>query len=345
MTHPLLIPTLERLLSVKRPYGGRGEGAAVLDMFRLAPPRALSWVDGAGNLHVDMRETDKHRTLFIAHMDTMHKNDGLNSFTLQKETGMYFATDDVLGADDGAGASILACLMQAIPAYYVFCRGEERGGVGSKYIAEHFPKLLGRMDRAIAFDRRGSSDIITHQSGSRCASDEFGEALSTALNDQGLLYMPCDGGVYTDTAEFVDLIPECTNISCGYQFEHSNKEQLNGEYLKALCAAALNVQWDDLPVVRDPSIDEDFDLPFFNNVLKFSKTDWESEVEEAVGSALDNDPRALMKLVAKDMKLPIERLDSTLFEAHELVWHIDRSSCWDDVIVSLAESCSDEMVH
>jgi len=33
--------------------------------------------------------------------------------------------------------------------------------------------------------------------------------------------------VYTDTAEFTDIIPECTNRSVGYAREHTQEESLD----------------------------------------------------------------------------------------------------------------------
>ena len=130
---------------------------------------------------------------------------------------------------------------------------------GATYVAEHDADLLREFDRAIAFDRRGVSDVITHQGYGRCCSDVFGEALSDALNYQSfdkLLYMPSDAGVYTDTAEFVDIIPECTNISCGYMYEHSDREELDVDHLVALANSVCRIDWDALPTDRDPSVKE-----------------------------------------------------------------------------------------
>lgn len=351
----LLIPTLERLIGTKRPHGGRGEGAAILLMYDLAPAGARCFIDTAGNLHVDLRDNKAHRTLFVAHVDTVHREDGPNAFILATD-GMYFASGAPLGADDGAGCAILACLMQSVPAYYLFCRGEERGGVGSSSVATNFPKMLAQFDRAIAFDRRGGSDVITYQSCGRCCSDTFGEALSTALNDEGLLYMPCDGGVYTDTAEFTDIIPECTNISCGYLNEHSDKEQLDGAYLKLLAQAALNIAWDSLPTERDPTLVEE---DFFSALTRYphaiptkldgwkqkipQSTDWEDELEEAFGEALDGNPDCLMRIVAKEMNTTTLRLDPTLFEPQEIAWYVDSKECWDDVLYELIDNI--EVVH
>ena len=113
--------------------------------------------------------------------------------------------------------------------------------------------LLMEFDRAIAFDRKGLGDVITHQGWSRCCSDEFAQALAHALTTDTMWMLPDDTGVYTDTAEFVDLIPECTNISVGYSGAHGPQESLNVAYLERLADAATQIDWDALPTTRDPA--------------------------------------------------------------------------------------------
>lgn len=332
----MLTAVLERMLRVKRPHTGKGEGAALAWLHRsVVPFEAKTWIDGIGNLHIDMREHGGNRTLFIAHVDTMHRVDGDNDFTLKD--GVYAAKGDVLGADDGAGVAILSVLMQSIPAYYIFCRGEERGGVGSRYLAKEYPEVLSQFDRAIAFDRRGFSDVITHQFCGRCCSDGFAEALSDQLNDQGLLYMPCDTGVFTDTANFVDLIPECTNISCGYDYEHSDREHLDGGYLQDLCNAALKVDWDALPVTRRPG-EDDFDEPV-NAITGFpiAQTPEEEDIEAACYAAIDGYPEELMDMVGWRISTSGWRLDDSLFESSEVMAIISYCGTWTEVIETLAD--------
>ena len=104
--------------------------------------------------------------------------------------------------------------------------------------------------------------MITHQGWGRCASDEFGQALADALNatdaDGGLFFLPDDTGVYTDTAEFIAIIPECTNLSVGYNSNHGDKETLDMVFFEQLARAVLIVDWDALPTKRDPSaVDEE----------------------------------------------------------------------------------------
>jgi len=56
-------------------------------------------------------------------------------------------------------------------------------------------------------------------------------------------------------------VPECSNLSIGYAREHSTFETLDIEYLEALIARLCAIDWEALPVVRDPlAADDEFDL-------------------------------------------------------------------------------------
>lgn len=255
---------LRRLLSVRRPYGSRAEGQVITDLvhqFGAVFQHSSMHVDAAGNLHLDVRG-GRSTTLFVAHVDTAHRTEGANVFDDSKP--MWTADGKhPLGADDGAGVALIATMaLYGVPGYYVFTRGEERGGRGARHLAQEQYDLLAQFDRAIAFDRRDTVSVITHQGMGRCCSDLFAEALSTAFNDRGLLFMPDDTGVYTDTAEFVEVIPECTNVSVGYYNEHTGKESLDTDHLRDLLRACLFVDWESLPTSRDPlDEDDEYDTP------------------------------------------------------------------------------------
>lgn len=255
--HETMMKTLRFALSMRRPHGGSNEMLLLAYLSQLDPANAF--FDDCGNLHLDRRTSRKHRTLFVAHVDTVHRTNGPNVFDDSKPIWIA-AGGQPLGADDGAGVALLTGLIAAkVPGYYVFTRGEEVGGVGAKYLVDCMEDLLAEFDHAVAFDRRKTFSVITHQGMGRCCSDTFAEVLCDELNSNGMLYMPDDGGVYTDTAEFTDIIPECTNISVGYEHEHSAKEQLDTEHLAALLNAACAVRWDKLPAERDPTEpDDDF---------------------------------------------------------------------------------------
>ena len=246
-----LYKTLARALSMKRPHATRGVEEFTDWLHAHLPKRSYIAVsyDEAGNLHVDARIDDTNRTLFVAHVDTVHRECGPNK--IRKTQGMWYADGACLGADDGAGCALLMHMLHAqIPAYYIFTQGEERGGIGAKYLADHSPELLGQFDRAIAFDRRGIDSVITHQGWGRCCSDDFASALSGELCADGvLMYLGDDTGVYTDTAEFVDIIPECTNISVGYNNEHSDRETLDIHHFTAPAAEPPRVS---MPIACRP---------------------------------------------------------------------------------------------
>jgi len=327
--------TLDLALSLKRPHNSK-TNTQFTEWLAQALPEHLwdkAHLDVIGNLHVDARANPTNRTLFVAHVDTVHKTEGHNKI---KKTKTHWHADGApLGADDGAGVAMLMHLIHGgVAAYYIFTQGEECGGIGATHIATHNKDLLGSFDRAIAFDRRGIESVITHQGWSRCCSDAFAESLSDALNgDDRLMYLPDDSGVYTDTAEFVDIIPECTNLSVGYYSEHSDKESLDIVHYQTLASRVLEINWDSLPTDRDPTVKED-------KYDKFSRYDyagiagWSSgysamfnkgeeydlaeyvryELEDALRSAQDGDYDWLLEMMAEsvypeDMTLAVRFID------------------------------------
>jgi hypothetical protein len=257
----ILYKTLARALSMMRPHDSEGTRRLTdwLEERAHKLPNAMIGRDGAGNLHVDTRLNASNRTLFVAHVDTVHRKEGPNKI---RQTNTHWHADGAaLGADDGAGVAMLMHLMYAgVPAYYIFTQGEECGGIGATHIAKTQRELLSEFDRAIAFDRRGIDSVITHQGRGRCCSDVFADALSDALNeDMTLMYLPDSTGVYTDTAEFIQDIPECTNISVGYYHEHSDKESLDLLHFTALAKRVVLIDWDCLPTDRDPTVVDTID--------------------------------------------------------------------------------------
>ena len=109
------------------------------------------------------------------------------------------------------------------------------------------PGVLAGIERAIAFDRRGTGDVITHQCRVRTCSMDFAQALAAQL---GLGFAPCAEGVFTDTAHYAGLIPECTNLSIGYEHAHTGMEYQDYGFLEYLLPALLRVEWAALPVAR-----------------------------------------------------------------------------------------------
>lgn len=167
-------------------------------------------------------------------------------------------TPSVLGADDKVGCFIMLQLIrEKIPGLYIFHTGEEAGCVGSRYIATKTPAVLDNIGVAIAFDRMYHNQVITLQKGStRGASVECGKALASALEPNippQMQFEPDARGILTDTAQYFDIVPECFNLSVGYFNQHSDKECFDNEWLQShLIPALKKVEWNALPVVRDP---------------------------------------------------------------------------------------------
>ena len=200
------------------------------------------------------------RTLFTAHTDTVHSADSPAKQEILFDSSLRCAFKEdgsPLGADDGIGIWLLLEMIYAgIPGTYVFYHGEERGGIGSSASSEAHKDIYTKFDRAIALDRAGTSDVITHQSWGRCCSDAFAIALAEQL---GGTFKPCDGGVFTDTANLATLVPECTNLSVGYEAQHSQHETQDMEFAEDfLLPALLKVAWENLPTERDPNEIEDY---------------------------------------------------------------------------------------
>lgn len=211
-------------------------------------------MDNHGNLFKKIGENPT--TLFASHLDTA--TSALTQVNHVIE-GDIIKTDgkSILGADDKAGVTIMLHMIEnEIPGLYYFFLGEEVGCVGSKKLANDLKdnKIEG-ITKVISFDRRGTTSIITHQFGTRCCSDTFGKALAKSFNDiePTFSYKNDPTGLYTDSAQFVKIYPECTNISVGYWSEHTFGESQNISHLEKLADACLKVDWDNLPIERDPS--------------------------------------------------------------------------------------------
>lgn len=274
-------PTRELLeiLSWARPHGSADEQAFVkLHVADLAPKR-----DGFGNHFLRIGAAP---VLWSCHTDTVDHTGGRKKITVSGD-GIVRLVDGragrCLGADDGAGIWLMREMIRAeIPGLYVFHRGEERGGLGSSWLAKNQPAVLRTYKYAIAFDRKGTTSIITHQAGLRCCSDAFAWALGRKL---GPMYMPDDGGVFTDTANYVDLVPECTNVSAGYEREHGPTETLDAAYLFQLRDALCSIDTSDLPCERDPRVVEDlYDtwMPGRSKAANYVKEYDEDDLEEVV---------------------------------------------------------------
>lgn len=246
---------LVTMLSYCRPAGSAAE-RTFRRRYLLGLPGAF--VDTFGNVHV---ETDPSaRVLWSSHTDTVHSAAGRQHVLFDAGTARLpkRSTSRCLGADDTVGVYLMRqMILRGVPGYFVFHHAEERGGIGSSAIARANADWLSRFDQAIALDRQGTGDVVTHQAAGRSASDAYAAALARALNvaEPRFQYGPARG-VYTDTAEYVDAIPECTNISVGYYRQHSPEENVDLVHVERLLRALCALDTTALPIVRDPALSD-----------------------------------------------------------------------------------------
>jgi hypothetical protein len=229
---------------------------------------------------------DNPTTMFTCHLDTACDE---QKFVKHVYSDRIIKTDGttILGADDKAGMVVLLYMIEKkVPGLYYFFIGEEVGCIGSSKLAEDWENFEYKdsIKKVVSFDRRGTKSVITHQLYGRCCSDEFAEELSFRLNTAGydLNLEPDDTGIMTDSAKFIDLVPECTNISVGYYKEHTYGESQDIEYLTRLCRSVVLIDWETLPVERDPYInyeyyEEEYDAYNYGNYDNgryFSPNNW-----------------------------------------------------------------------
>lgn len=161
---------------------------------------------------------------------------------------------DCLGADDGAGVYLLLRMIQAgVPGRYCFFNGEEIGCQGSKASARNYPFWEG-FKYMISFDRK-LDGVITSQMGKRCCSDTFADTICDRLMRPHTVKQ---AGIFTDSAVFMQLIPEVTNIGVGYLNEHTEFETLDLNVLADLEeVCVLPETWENLPCVGVNTVNTD----------------------------------------------------------------------------------------
>lgn len=210
------------------------------------------YLDDDGNYYYEVGSGSK--TIFASHLDTACKGHDIVKHKFSKADSIIKTNGKtILGADDKAGVTILLYMIHHnVPGLYYFFVGEEVGCIGSTAASKR-TEFFSNYNKIVSFDRRGTTSIITHQSGKRSCSDAFADSLSKEYDKLNLKLEKDDTGVYTDSAEFVDVIPECTNISVGYYNEHTHNEYQNIEFLENLAQASVMVNWEKLVIERDPS--------------------------------------------------------------------------------------------
>jgi hypothetical protein len=276
--------------------------------------------DDAGNLIKIIG--DDPEVMWSCHTDTVHMTSGYQEVRVK---GQYIGINDknsnCLGADDTAGVWLMLELIRAgKEGLYVFHRAEEIGGKGSSFIARNTPDLLKNIKCVIALDRKGTRDVITHQ-GTRCCSDTFAKSLADALD---MKFELSDRGLFTDSANYTDIVGECTNLSIGYENAHSDKEILDMAFLQNLSNKLIALDYSKLVYDRKAGDIDENDLwhkPFnYNSIYGTSDsyTDAMYKPTTLIDFAYEY-PEVVAK-VLKDYGISVDQMREEVFnETNELV--------------------------
>jgi hypothetical protein len=238
---------LLEMLTYMRPAGSRAERTFIRRF--IVPTGARP--DARGNYILRIGAAP---VAWCSHTDTVHRTGGRQLVRVGKDRWGADIVDapqsDCLGADDTTGVWLMLEMIRAQrPGLYIFHRAEERGCQGSRWIERHTPELLDGIDYAIAFDRRGTDSIVTHQIGWRTASDDFAWSLAEQLPGN---MAPDPTGVFTDTESYAGIVPECTNVSVGYWDQHTARECQDLAFARAMRDALLALDVDALDCARRP---------------------------------------------------------------------------------------------
>lgn len=265
------------------------------DVAHLLPDNIIE--DDFGNYFISIGDS---KTLFTCHLDSFcRKKEKVNHII----DGNIIKTDGktILGGDNKAGVVVLLYMIEhKIPGTYYFFIGEEplltNGLIGSNYLKKN-TSFLKKFKRAIAFDRKKTGSIITRQMAQECCSIEFTNALINEFKNCGLIMKGDPNGYYTDTGNFIELIPECTNISVGVWNEHYKDEYVDISYVEQIAKAACKIKWEKLPSNRIPKWDLDDSntkLNLIKNYNKFSKRKNDINLFKKIVNILDDKNYMLM---------------------------------------------------
>jgi hypothetical protein len=302
------VPNLIEMLSYKRPQGSRHQ--------RKFCNRYLAPVFGKPDAHGNyiLVVGDKPNICFTAHHDTVHHTSGRQ--VLKIEGDMVKTTgDECLGADCTTGIYIILSMIAAgVKGAYVIHSSEESGCLGSQALVNDLPLWLDNIDACISFDRKGYDSIITHQMGSRTASDAFAASLEAIL-DLGFKADPT--GSYTDSNEYRHIVPECTNLSVGYFSQHTSAECQDLAFVEMLISALIKADWSKLVFKRNPK-EVTYDNPK-KKVKSYTSYDmWDSPTYFG---------DSMVDIVRDNPEQIVELLRSFGYEANGLLDDIENLKC------------------
>ena len=149
---------------------------------------------------------------------------------------VWTSSSGILGADDRAGVGVILHTLKQlqqmefrtpVKVKIAFTVEEEVGLCGARAVSSEF---LEDVQAAFVVDRRGRGDIVTGTYGTDFCDELFGAMLALIgnLGDEDR-WEPTLGGT-SDTRIWAQQGIQSVNLSVGYQYEHTSREELNLDY-------------------------------------------------------------------------------------------------------------------
>ena len=193
------------------------------------------------------------RTIFSSHLDTFTSERVKVNHVIEENIIRTDGTT-ILGADDKAGVMVMLYMIEKeIPGNYIFFTGEERSCIGSKKFVSENKNFLKNIDRVVAFDRGGYNEISSKFCSVEGSSKVFLKRLKDSLYNHNYNFTEVDGG-FCDATSFIDVVPECINLSVGYFKEHTVEESVDIKYLYEISEVYSNIEWEKLVPRRTPVV-------------------------------------------------------------------------------------------
>ena len=147
---------------------------------------------------------------------------------------VWISSTGILGADDRAGIGVILHTLKQlqrmefrapVKVKIAFTVEEEIGLCGARAVSAEF---LEDVQAAFVVDRKGRGDIVTGTRGIDFCDELFGAMLALIgnLGDDENRWEPTLGGS-SDTRIWAQQGIQSVNLSVGYQYEHTSREELN----------------------------------------------------------------------------------------------------------------------
>ncbi|TFD99524.1 M20/M25/M40 family metallo-hydrolase [Jeotgalibacillus sp. R-1-5s-1] len=186
-------------------------------------------VDEMGNILAEKKFGSGPVILLNAHMDTVYRIH--EEREIIKNGSEWRSSKGILGADDRSGITAIIMLLKNISRRtfsgtlkVIFTVEEETGLNGARAVPDHF---LWNTEAAFVLDRRGSGDLVTHNTRQSFCKETFAQWLEAVANEEGFSHYKTVRGGSSDTAIWAKHGIDSVNISIGYKHEHTEKETLN----------------------------------------------------------------------------------------------------------------------